>query len=91
MRAVVRIDASCHIFDRAADRVAAVKRALRPAQHLDPLDVVNVEHGRLRAIKVDVVKIDADAAFEAGDRILLADAADKGGQRAVGATRRFET
>jgi hypothetical protein len=35
-------------------------------------------------------EVDADAAFEAGDRILLADAADEGGQRRVGAARRFQ-
>ena len=75
------------IFDRAADRVAAVERALRPAQHLDPLDVVNVEHGGLRAVEIDVVEIEADAGLEAGDRILLADAADEGGQGRVGAAR----
>jgi hypothetical protein len=75
------------VLDRAADRVAAVERALRPAQHLDPLDVVNVEHGRLRAVEEDVVEIEADARLEAGDRILLADAADEGGQRGVGAAR----
>ena len=44
-------EAAGDIFDRAADRVAAVERALRSAQDLDPLDVVNVEHGRLRAVE----------------------------------------
>ena len=78
-----------HIFDRAADGVAAVKRALRAAQDFDPIDVVDVEHRRLRAVEVDVVEIDADAVFEAGDRILLADAADEGGERRVGAARRL--
>ncbi len=53
------------IFERAADRVAAVERTLRPAQHLDPLDVENVEHRRLRAGDVDVVDIEADAGLEA--------------------------
>ena len=43
--------------------------------------------GRLR---IDVVEIEADARLEAGDRILLADSADEGGQRGVGAARRLE-
>ena len=71
-----------HIFDRAADRVAAVERALRPAQNFDPLDVVDVEHRGLRTVEIDVVEIEADALLEPGDRVLLADAADEGGQRA---------
>ena len=78
------------VFDRAADRVAAVQRSLRAAQHFDPFDVVDVEHRALRAVEVDVVEIEADALLEAGDRILLADAADEGGQRRVGAARGFE-
>ena len=77
MRSVGREPAG-HIFDRAADRVAAVKRALRTAQHLDALDVVDVEHRRLRAVEVDVVEIEADALLETRDRVLLANAADEG-------------
>ena len=53
------------IFDRAADGVAAIKRALRPAQHFDPLDIVDIEHRSLRTIEVDVVEVDPDALFEA--------------------------
>jgi hypothetical protein len=78
------------VLDRAADRVAAVERALRAAQHLDPLDVVDFEHRRLGSVQVDVVEIEADARLEAGDRVLLADAADEGGERRVGAARRLE-
>src|SRR3546814_3448692 len=73
-----------------ADRVAAVERALRPAQHLDPLDVVYVEHRGLRAVQINVVEIDADACLETRHRILLADAADERGERRVGAARRLE-
>jgi hypothetical protein len=29
-------------IDRAADRIAAIERALRPAQHLDPLDIEEI-------------------------------------------------
>ena len=78
------------IFDRAADRVAAIERALRPAQHLDPFDVIDVEQRALRPVEIDIVEIDADALFEAGNRILLADAADEGGQRRIGAARRLQ-
>ena len=67
-----------HVLHRAADGVAAVERALRTAQHFDALDVVDVEHRRLRAVEIDVVEIDADALLEARNRILLADAADEG-------------
>ena len=78
------------IFYRAADGIAAVERALRPAQHLDALDVVNVEHRRLRAVEHDIVKVEANPRFEPGNRILLPDAADKGRKRIVGAARHFE-
>src|SRR3546814_4780344 len=70
-----------HIFDRAADRVAAIERTLRPAQHLDPLDVVDVEHRRPRAVEIDVVAIDADARPEAGPRALLTDAGEDGARK----------
>ena len=76
-----------HIFDRTADRVAPIERALRPAKHLDALHIVNVEQRSLRAIEIDVVDIDADARLETGHRILLADAANEGGERRVGAAR----
>ena len=35
-----------HIFQYPAERVGAVERALRPAQHLDPLDVEQIGVGR---------------------------------------------
>src|SRR3546814_5575826 len=75
---------------RSADRVAAIERALRPAQDFDALDVVDVEHRGLGAVQIDVVEIDADALFEARDRVLLADAADAGAERRVRAARDFE-
>ena len=53
------------LFDRAAHGVAAVKCALRPAQHFDSLNVVDIEHRGLRAVEVNIVKIDADALFKA--------------------------
>src|SRR3546814_5533601 len=75
---------------RSADRVAAIERALRPSQDFDALDVVDVEHRGLGAVQIDVVEIDADALFEARDRVLLADAADEGAERRVRAARDFE-
>ena len=78
------------IFDRAANRVAAVERALWPAQHFDPFDVINVEHRSLGAVEIDVVEVQADALFKPGDRILLADAANEGGQGRVGSARGFD-
>jgi hypothetical protein len=77
------------IFDGAADGVAAVESALRPAQDLDPFDVVNVQDRALRTVEVDVIEIEADPLLEAGDRVLLADAADEGGQGRVCGARRF--
>src|SRR3546814_12148767 len=58
-----------HVFHRAADRVAAVARALRPAQHLDPLDVVYVEPRGLRAVQINVADIHTDARPETPHRI----------------------
>src|SRR5207248_8548544 len=64
-------DSLCDIFDRAADGVAAVERSLRAAQHLNPLDVVDVEQRCLGAVEIHVVEIEADALLEPGDRVLL--------------------
>src|SRR5690606_15251810 len=74
----------------AADRIAAVERALRPAQHLDALDVVDLEHRALRTVQIDVVEVDADALLEARNGILLTDAANEGAQGGVGAARSLE-
>ena len=79
-----------HVFDCAADRVAAVKRALRPAQHFDPLDIIDVENSGLRAIEIDIVHIQTDARLEAGDRVLLSHAADEGGQRRIRTAADFQ-
>ncbi len=79
------------VFDRSADGVAAVEGSLRTSKHLDPLDVVNVEHCALRTVQVDVVQIDADAVFETGHRVLLADSADECGEGGVGPSRRLQS
>src|SRR3546814_17967723 len=60
---IVRQPAS-HIFDRAAYGVAAVERALRAAQNLDPLDVVDIQHRTLGTVQIDVIEIEADARSE---------------------------
>src|SRR5206468_311116 len=57
-------DSSRHIFDCAANGIAAVERTLRSAQHLDPLDVVDIEQRRLGTVEVDVVEIQTDALLE---------------------------
>ena len=54
-----------NIFHCAADGVAAIERALRAAQHFDPLDIVDIEHGGLRTVEVNIVEVDADALFKA--------------------------
>ena len=76
-----------HIFDRAANRVAAVEGSLRAAQDLDALDVVNVQDRRLRPVEINVVEINADTLLETRDWVLLADTADEGGQGGIGAAR----
>ena len=58
------------VLDCAADGVAAIKRALRSAKNLDPLDVVNVEDGALRTVEIDIVEIESDALLKAADRVL---------------------
>ena len=83
-RRVFRDDVARHVLDGARERVLAVKRALRAAQHFDALDVVDVEQGTLRTRDVDVIQIDADAGLEAPQRVVLADAADIGVDRAGG-------
>ena len=79
------------VFDRAADRVATIERALRTAQDFDALDIIDIQHGGLRAVEIDIVEIDADALFEARNGVLLADPADEGRQRRIGRTAGFES
>jgi hypothetical protein len=50
--------------DRAGGGVLAVERALRAAQHLDLLDVEEVEHCRGGPREIDIVHVDADALLE---------------------------
>ncbi|MNE43756.1 hypothetical protein D3C80_1379480 [compost metagenome] len=87
---LIGVDTLGDVFDRAADGVAAVKRALRPAQDFDALDVEDVQNRRLRTGDIDIIHIEADARLEAPQRVLLADAADEGDQGRVGAPRRLQ-
>jgi len=88
-RGILR-QAARDVFYGPADRVAAIERALRPAQHLDALDIVDIQHRGLRPVEIDVVEIDADALLEPRNGVLLADAADKGRQRRIGGSAGFQ-
>ena len=83
-------DAAGHILDRAADGVAAVQGALRPAQDLDALHVEDIQDRGLRTGDIDVVDVQTHARIEAPQRVLLANAADEGDQGRVRAARRVQ-
>ena len=74
-----------HRGDRygAADGVAAEQRALRPAQHFQPLDIHDVENGAHRAGDVDAVHVETHARLGGGQKLFLTHAAqiDGGGVR----------
>ena len=59
--------------DRTRRRIAARQRALRPTQHLDPLDFAQVVEARAGATAIDAVDEHRDRAFEAR---VVADGAD---------------
>ena len=63
--------------DRAAGGVAAVERALRPAQHLDLLEIEEPRALRERRADIDAVDIDADRARGGRVEIVDADAPDE--------------
>ena len=76
------------MLTRAAFGVAAEQRALRPAQHLDALDVEQGGVEALLAAEIDAVDIDADALVARGlVGVERHDAADADGQRRLA---RFE-
>ncbi len=62
---------------RAADRVAAVERPLRPAQHLDPLEVQEVAEHHRRPREVHAVQVHGRARVGAGEDDVRPDAADR--------------
>jgi hypothetical protein len=68
-------------LDRAADRVAAGQRTLRPTQHLDPIEIEQVEDRSGQRGIIDIVDIEADARLQRRIEVILADAADAGDQR----------
>ncbi len=80
-----------HIFNRATNGVASIKRALWSTQHFDPFDVVDIQHRSLWTVEIHVVQIKAHARFEPGNRILLTHATDEGRQCRIGAARSFES
>ncbi len=63
-------------FDGAANGVAPIERALRAAQHLDPINVEKFKESRLGARYKYIVHIDADARISEGKRVVLTDAAN---------------
>ncbi len=78
------------ILHGATDGVAAIKRTLRTAEYLDALEVIDVENRGLGPVEVNVIDIDTDTGLETRHRILLADTANEGGDRTVGAARDFK-
>ena len=81
---------ACDVLDRTANGIAAVQRALRTAEHFDAINLVEIEYRRMWTIEIDVIDIQPDTRLEAGDRVLLADAANERGQSRVGAARNLE-
>src|SRR3546814_5685247 len=51
--------------DRTDDRVAAIERALRPAQHFDALDIAQRTEAARRTACINVIDEHADRAFRA--------------------------
>ena len=70
-------EASSHILDRAANRIAAVKCALRTTQHLNTFDIIQIEYRRVRAVEINIINVQANTGFITRNRILLSDAANE--------------
>ena len=62
--------------DRSAHRIAAVERALRSAQHLDPLHIQEIGEITGRASEIDPVEMDSRRGIGAAEHIVRADAAN---------------
>src|ERR1019366_1165791 len=63
--------------DRTTDRVLAEQRALRSAQHLDPIHIEQIEHRAEGVGEIDVIHVDADTLLRRREiEVALADAAD---------------
>ena len=63
--------------DRARGGIATVKRALRPLQHLDPVDVIEGAEGRARPRDIDAVDVEGGGGIGARREGEVADAADE--------------
>ncbi len=63
-------------IDAAAGRVAAIEGALRTAQHLDPVDVIEGSVGPVVAGLVDTVDVEGDGRIQSRGVVVRADAAD---------------
>ena len=76
-----------HIVDQAADDALAETERLRPLEHLDALEVIEVEQRAGAARQIDAVDEDADRRVGAGALDVRTDAADEqfGIDRALGA------
>ena len=77
----IRARPARHDVDRAADGVSPVQGALRPAQHLDALNVREIPVLADLAAEIDAVHVHADAGVRGNQVILGADAADEGIRR----------
>jgi hypothetical protein len=71
-------------IDRAARGIASVKRALRPAQNLDTLDVVKAAQRRRRARDEDAIGMKSDAALRTGTDVFKTDPAKRNPRDAGG-------
>ena len=69
-----------HDRDRAADGVAPEQIALRTLEDLDPVNIEQVLVSANRSRQIDAVQIDTHARIEIECEIVLADAANIGGQ-----------
>ena len=63
--------------DRAAGRVATVECSLRPAQHLDPLEIFGFEPAADGGADVDPIDVERDRRILGQRHVVLADAADE--------------
>src|SRR5690606_8974401 len=90
MVAVCRLDIAAEVegrparddADHARRRVAPAQRALRSAQHLDPLDLAQLVEADARTRAIHAVDEHRDRAFEAGVVAHRTDAANA--RRAIG-------
>ena len=63
--------------DRPADRVASIQGALRSAQHLDALQIEELDELHRRAREVDTVEVHRRARIRPGEHDIGADPADR--------------